>query len=163
MTSRVTGATNVADSDKCGRKTRLFRPGWEQAMLTELAAKRFTGAWIRIHDSGDFFSDDYLHAWLRVCRARPDLHFYAYTKEVDRFRRLVEPDPPSNFLWVYSYGYRACFTCCSRTPTWSAVRRSGLSEQGWQPATGGSRAPAVQSGPAVATRLNGELHPGVSR
>jgi hypothetical protein len=79
-------------------------PGWETAMLAELAAARFRGAWIRVHDSGDFFSDDYLRAWLRVCRARPDRHFYAYTKEVDRFRRLVEPDPPTNFLWVYSYG-----------------------------------------------------------
>jgi hypothetical protein len=86
-------------------------------MLTELAAKKFTGAWIRIHDAGDFFSDDYLQAWLRICRARPDLHFYAYTKEVDRFRRLVEPDPPPNFLWVYSYGYLSGFTCCSRVPT----------------------------------------------
>lgn len=79
-------------------------PGWEAAMLTELTAHRFTGAWIRIHDAGDFFSDSYLTAWLRICHARPDLHFYAYTKEVDRFRRLVEPDPPPNFLWVYSYG-----------------------------------------------------------
>lgn len=26
------------------------------------------------------------------------------TKEVDRFRRLTEPNPPANFLWVYSYG-----------------------------------------------------------
>lgn len=79
-------------------------PGWEAAMLAELTAKRFNNAWIRIHDSGDFFSDDYLRAWLRICRVRPDLHLYCYTKEVDRFRRLVEPDPPPNFLWVYSYG-----------------------------------------------------------
>jgi hypothetical protein len=79
-------------------------PGWEAAMLTELGAKKFTGAWIRVHDAGDFFSDDYLNAWLRICCTHPDLHFYAYTKEVDRFRRLVEPDPPDNLLWVYSYG-----------------------------------------------------------
>jgi hypothetical protein len=79
-------------------------PGWEAAMVAELGARRFAGAWIRIHDSGDFFSDDYLRAWLRICQARPGVNFYTYTKEVDRFRRLVEPDPPSNFLWVYSYG-----------------------------------------------------------
>jgi hypothetical protein len=48
---------------------------------------------------------DYLAAWLRICRNRPDVNFYAYTKEVRRFRRLVEPDPPPNLLWVYSYGY----------------------------------------------------------
>lgn len=79
-------------------------PAWEAAMVAELSAAKFHGAWIRIHDSGDFFSDAYLLAWLRICRARPDVNFYAYTKEVDRFRRLVEPNPPANFLWVYSYG-----------------------------------------------------------
>ncbi|WP_116202335.1 GP88 family protein [Amycolatopsis circi] len=79
-------------------------PGWEAAMLAELEAAKFRGAWIRIHDAGDFFSSAYLQAWLRICRARPDTHFYAYTKEVARFRLLVEPEPPPNFLWVYSYG-----------------------------------------------------------
>ncbi|MEU8132175.1 GP88 family protein [Streptodolium elevatio] len=78
--------------------------GWEAAMTAELGAARFRGSWIRIHDSGDFFSDAYLLAWLRVIRARPFVNFYAYTKEVARFRLLVEPDPPPNFLWVYSLG-----------------------------------------------------------
>lgn len=78
--------------------------GWETTMVAELGARKFHGAWIRIHDSGDFFSDDYLRMWLRVCAARPDVNFYCYTKEVERFRRLVEPHPPMNFLWVYSYG-----------------------------------------------------------
>ena len=78
--------------------------GWRAAMAAELGAAKFCGAWIRIHDSGDFFSDAYLQAWLDICRARPDTNFYAYTKEVSRFRTLVEPDPPPNFLWVYSYG-----------------------------------------------------------
>jgi len=79
-------------------------PSWEQAMCAELAAARFAGGWIRIHDSGDFFSDSYLTTWLRIMRARPEVNFYTYTKEIDRFRRLVEPDPPENFVWVYSYG-----------------------------------------------------------
>jgi len=30
--------------------------------------------------------------------------FLRYTKELSRLRTLVEPDPPPNFLWVYSYG-----------------------------------------------------------
>jgi len=79
-------------------------PGWQYQMTAELGAPRYRGSWIRIHDSGDFFYDDYLAAWLRISRARPHNTFYAYTKEVSRFRRLVEPDPPANFLWVYSYG-----------------------------------------------------------
>ncbi|GAA3012555.1 GP88 family protein [Actinokineospora diospyrosa] len=80
-------------------------PGWEARMIAELGHRRFAaGAWVRIHDSGDFFSDDYLTAWLRVCRARPAVTFYTYTKEIDRFRRLVEPDPPPNLRWAYSLG-----------------------------------------------------------
>ncbi|MGH3938695.1 MAG: GP88 family protein [Pseudonocardiaceae bacterium] len=79
-------------------------PGWQAAMITELGAPKFVGVWIRIHDSGDFFCDDYVVAWLQVMAARPAVNFYAYTKEVDRFRRLVEPHRPPNFWWVYSYG-----------------------------------------------------------
>lgn len=79
-------------------------PGWQAAMLAELEAAKFRGAWVRVHDAGDFFSDAYLLAWLRICRAWPDTAFYAYTKEITRFRRLVEPNPPENFRWVYSYG-----------------------------------------------------------
>lgn len=78
--------------------------GWEQAMIAELAAARFDGRWVRIHDAGDFFSTAYLAAWLRIIQARPQVRFYAYTKEIGLFRRLVEPDPPGNFWWVSSYG-----------------------------------------------------------
>lgn len=77
---------------------------WEVQMTEELAHKRHAGGWVRIHDAGDFFSDAYLAAWLRIMRARPEVNFYAYTKEVLRFRQMVEPDPPANFRWVYSYG-----------------------------------------------------------
>lgn len=30
--------------------------------------------------------------------------FYCYTREVSRFRRMVEGQAPSNFLWCYSLG-----------------------------------------------------------
>jgi hypothetical protein len=78
--------------------------GWEAQMTAELQHPRHAGGWIRIHDAGDFFSTAYLAAWLRIMRACPGVRFYAYTKEVRKFRALVEPDPPANFRWVYSYG-----------------------------------------------------------
>lgn len=82
-------------------------PQWEADILAELTHSRFRGGKaVRVHDSGDYFSDAYLLAWLRIARAVPDVLFYSYTKEVTRFRRLVEPDPPVNFRWVYSYGGR---------------------------------------------------------
>jgi hypothetical protein len=35
---------------------------------------------VRIHDSGDFYSQTYLNAWANIARALPHLTFYAYTK-----------------------------------------------------------------------------------
>lgn len=77
---------------------------WEADILAELAAPKYRDGKLRVHDSGDYFSDDYTLAWLSIARATPHTLFYSYTKEVSRFRRLVEPDPPDNFRWVYSYG-----------------------------------------------------------
>jgi hypothetical protein len=79
-------------------------PAWEKRMARELQDKRYRGRHVRIHDAGDFFSDDYLAAWLRIIHGSKWATFYAYTKEVSRFKRLVEPNPPSNFLWIYSLG-----------------------------------------------------------
>jgi hypothetical protein len=79
---------------------------WEKRMTEELTHKRYKEKWIRLHDAGDFFSDSYLSAWLRIMDASPGVRFYAYTKEVSRFKRLVEPAAPTNFLWCYSLGGR---------------------------------------------------------
>lgn len=78
--------------------------GWKQQMMLELDHPKFNGASVRIHDGGDFFSDDYLKAWLYIARHTPNTTFYSYTKEIQRFRNLVEPDCPPNFKFVYSYG-----------------------------------------------------------
>ncbi|MEU6719770.1 hypothetical protein ABZ897_50660 [Nonomuraea sp. NPDC046802] len=78
--------------------------GWEAAMMAELAAPRFVGSYVRVHDAGDYFSDRYVLAWLRIMRANPQTFFYSYTKEVRRFERLVEPDPPPNSRWICSLG-----------------------------------------------------------
>lgn len=92
---------------------------WQSEMIQELALPKFRGGkWVRIHDSGDFFSDEYLESWLYIARVIPDVTFYCYTKEVSRFKRMVErtywsdtaspageqPYAPSNFKWLYSMG-----------------------------------------------------------
>lgn len=78
-------------------------PGWERQMAAEIRRKKRPIV-VRVHDAGDFFSDDYTLAWLRVMHACPDSRFYSYTKEVTRFRHLIETSPPANFKWAYSYG-----------------------------------------------------------
>lgn len=56
---------------------------------------------VRVHDSGDFFSQDYLDAWYDVARAFPNLTFYAYTKSIhlDLWTRK-----PRNFRIIQSEG-----------------------------------------------------------
>ena len=81
--------------------------GWKKAMLDELAHKRYrNGKYVRIHDSGDFFSNEYLEAWVDIARKVEDVTFYCYTKEVSRFKEKVEnnPNTPVNFRWLYSMG-----------------------------------------------------------
>ena len=35
---------------------------------------------LRIHVSGDFYSALYTDSWIRICRARPDIVFWSYTR-----------------------------------------------------------------------------------
>lgn len=79
---------------------------WRERMTDELRHKRYVGKHVRIHDSGDFFTDEYTAAWLRIASDIPTTTFYAYTKEVARFKRMVEGRAPANFLWLYSMGGR---------------------------------------------------------
>lgn len=55
---------------------------------------------VRVHDSGDFFSQAYVDAWVAIATACPDVTFYAYTKSLHLdFARM-----PGNFRIVQSIG-----------------------------------------------------------
>lgn len=58
---------------------------------------------IRIHDSGDFYSESYLEKWLDIIQANPELSFYAYTKQVSMFK-TIKRFLPSNFDLIFSFG-----------------------------------------------------------
>lgn len=62
------------------------------------------GVAVRIHDSGDFFSLDYLKDWLYTARLFSDILFYAYTKEVSLIKSLSSEDIPANFRYLFSTG-----------------------------------------------------------
>jgi hypothetical protein len=78
--------------------------GWYGQMLAEVQHPKKKGKFIRIHDAGDFFSEEYLELWLKIARNTPEVTFYCYTKEVAMFKRVVEPNCPSNFRYLYSMG-----------------------------------------------------------
>ena len=56
---------------------------------------------VRIHDAGDFYSQEYYNKWCAVARALPGHKFYAYTKALDLD---LWTDKPDNFQVVQSLG-----------------------------------------------------------
>ena len=66
-------------------------------------------------------------------RARQRTRFYAYTKEVAAFRDLVEPSPPRNFWWVYSYGGTQDSTLDATTDRVADVfpNEQSITDAGW--------------------------------
>ena len=56
-----------------GQRARLAQ--FVDVAVGDLRRMRFTS--VRIHDSGDFFDQDYYSAWEEIARALPKLVFYA--------------------------------------------------------------------------------------
>lgn len=56
---------------------------------------------LRIHDSGDFYSKDYLATWLKIIDQNTDVVFYAYSKSVKFF---IGVKKRKNFRVIFSYG-----------------------------------------------------------
>jgi len=57
----------------------------------------------RIHDSGDFFSQEYFDAWLKVAEVRNDILFYAYTKALPLWKERKD-QIPKNLRLIASEG-----------------------------------------------------------
>ena len=61
------------------RRTAEGQDAGEMVALILDSLSPFAG-YVRLHVSGDFFSQDYFDAWVEVARHRPRTLFYAYTK-----------------------------------------------------------------------------------
>jgi len=60
---------------------------------------------IRIHESGDFFNQDYFDAWLAIAANNPNKIFYAYTKSIQYWKTRRDVIP-TNFKITGSFGGR---------------------------------------------------------
>ena len=60
----------------------------------ERKAKQF-----RVHESGDFYSQEYLDKWFLIAKEFPSITFYAYTKSF----HLNFTGKPSNFVLIASF------------------------------------------------------------
>lgn len=55
--------------------------------------------YVRVHDSGDYYSKAYLSKWIDIALLFPEVKFYSYTNMVQMFK---EADLPSNFDIIFS-------------------------------------------------------------
>lgn len=77
---------------------------------------------IRIHGSGDFFSQEYFDMWLEVCRRNPKVKFWAFTKSLQFWINRLDQIPKNltlqaskggfqdNLIKVYNLKYAEVFT-----------------------------------------------------
>jgi hypothetical protein len=63
--------------------------------------KKDKQTYVRIHDSGDFYSPSYFAKWLEIARLNPSVRFYAYTKSHSFIRGI---ELPENMDLIYSLG-----------------------------------------------------------
>ena len=74
-------------------KTNKFVP----AMIDEIVNKR--PDYVRVHDSGDYYSKQYLQKWLRIAKTFPEVNFYSYTNCIKMFKDIKLP---SNYDIIFS-------------------------------------------------------------
>lgn len=55
--------------------------------------------YVRVHDSGDYYSKAYLKKWLEIAESNPDVRFYSYTNSVEM---LLNTQLPDNYDIIFS-------------------------------------------------------------
>ena len=61
---------------------------------------------VRIHASGDFYSQQYFDMWLELCRQHPEVEFWAYTKSLKYWIARID-SIPDNLVLTASRGGRS--------------------------------------------------------
>lgn len=75
---------------------------FEERIISQITKlKTDKQVYIRIHDSGDFYSLAYFEKWISIANKLPNIRFYAYTKSHSILREQILPE---NFDLIYSYG-----------------------------------------------------------
>jgi hypothetical protein len=61
--------------------------------------KRKKPDYVRVHDSGDYYSKAYLQKWIQVAIHNPEVKFYSYTNMVDM---ILNTSLPGNYDIIFS-------------------------------------------------------------
>tara|TARA_R100000808_G_C2099847_1_gene117308 strand:+ start:50 stop:652 length:603 start_codon:yes stop_codon:yes gene_type:complete len=69
-----------------------------QAMNQDIKDKK--AEYIRVHDSGDYYSKQYLLKWFKIAEQNPAVRFYSYTNNITMIKALKSI--PINFDFIFS-------------------------------------------------------------
>ena len=84
------------------RLSATFEQNFVENVFKEIRKRKIRR--VRIHDSGDFYSKQYMIKWWEIARTMPDVHFYAYTKMISLFKGDEKPPKLPNLTIIFSYG-----------------------------------------------------------
>ena len=68
-----------------------------EAMNAEIRKKK--PDYVRVHDSGDYYSTAYLNKWIEIAIHNPDVRFYSYTNMIDM---MIKASLPDNYDIIFS-------------------------------------------------------------
>ena len=69
-----------------------------EAMNQDIKDKK--AEYVRVHDSGDYYSKEYLLKWFQIAQDNPDVKFYSYTNNITMIKNLKSI--PINFDFIFS-------------------------------------------------------------
>ena len=67
------------------------------AIHAEIQSKK--PKFVRVHDSGDYYSREYLAKWFQIAQQNPHVNFYSYTNMIDMVKKA---NIPSNYDFIFS-------------------------------------------------------------
>jgi hypothetical protein len=68
---------------------------------TSLPSTRNKDVYFRIHESGDFYNQEYYDKWIQIINSFPNIHFLAYTKSI-KYVHESKYEIPSNLTIRFS-------------------------------------------------------------
>lgn len=102
--TRISREEQLEDSKKDSfitDMTNTIKYYLEKKSLKENKKMKEKNVYFRIHESGDFYSQEYFDKWIMIAKNFPEINFLAYTKSVIYIKN-TKLDIPSNLVIRFS-------------------------------------------------------------
>ena len=72
-----------------------------ELMKAEIIKKKVD--FLRVHDSGDYYSKEYLFKWFDIARSLTSVKFYSYTNNINQIKKAYSKNEiPKNYDFIFS-------------------------------------------------------------